>query len=178
MHHAHHKEDFNNYNTFRFFEKTYGGADDGHLDELTMPEHKQSNHFILKLAVFLAVIGTFGLCLPPVLSYALKTPYPIVVISENSMQPALQKNDLIIFKGVIGSKDLDQDDIVVYSSIAGQSGPDAISIGRILAKGDIDVSVKGDSYTSPRHDIAYHQVIGKASTFKLPWVGFFGNIFK
>ena len=178
MHHAPHQHDLNNYNTFRFFEKTYGQNETEHLDELTMPEPRQSSHFILKLAVFLILLGACGLCLPPVLSYALKTPYPIVVISENSMQPALQKNDLVIIKGVIGSHDLDQNDIIVYSSSPGQSSADVLSVGRVLVKGDSDLAVKADNYSSPRQDIAYHQVVGKASTFKLPWLGFLGNIFK
>ncbi|MFH1890762.1 MAG: signal peptidase I [Candidatus Kuenenbacteria bacterium] len=178
MRHATSNQSYKNFNTFRFFEDNYNCQYAGKPDRLVIPQERKKNHFILKLAFFLMVIGCLGISLPPVLSYVLKTPYPLIVISENSMEPALKKNDLVLIKGVIDGKNIQENDIVIYNSNINNTQVDSLSVGRVVKKENSSFLIGSGSYFTAQKAIANSQVIGKTSTFKIPWVGVLGNIFK
>ena len=139
-----------------------------------MPEIKENRHLILKFAFLLVIVGLLGIGLPFVLSYFLKTPYPLVVISEDSMRPVLAKNDLILVKGVISRKDIKTDDIIVYNS-SSEGVVKGLAVQRVASAGDDELIIRGDLANTLKQEIDYSQVVGKVvgngKVIKLPLVG-------
>ena len=84
------------YNTFEVFEDIYNNKKNTRYDELEMPDYGPQRHTFLNFFTAIFIVLLFALSLHPILSYTLKTPYPLVIIGEETMEPALKKNDLVI----------------------------------------------------------------------------------
>ena len=175
-------QEYKNFNTFRFFEENYGRQNNDGISGLAMPEYKENNYFIFKLAVFLVMAGLFGFGLMPILTYVLKTPYPLVVVAQDVQRLDLRKNDLIFVRGVVSAKDIKPSDVVVYNADIDDSGMRVLSVGRVTGRNDGGLSVEIQGDAASVKEAAYRQVVGKAigreTVFRLPWIGVFGGLFK
>ena len=107
--------------------------------------------------------------LPKTLSLTLKSPYPIAAVSSNSMQPILEKGDLILIKGV-KKGDIKTGDIVVYKIDEG------FIIHRVIKLQDRVLITKGDANTYPDLPVKYDKVVGETvnigkSPLTIPYLG-------
>lgn len=181
MHHTSNKDkNISNYNTFETFEDIYRFDGPGRYDELEIPQEPQVGGGWMKFTLVLATLFAIGFALHPVLSYTLKTPYPLVIIAENSMAPALDTNDLILVKGVVSEQEIAADDVVVFNSASALDGADkAITVRRVVAKNGKAVIVKGDAADASMLTISTNQIIGKAlgqdKPVKIPFFGLLGK---
>ena len=109
---------------------------------------------------------------PRVLSYVLKTPYPMASITSSSMWPILHRGDLVLIKGVSDKSELALGDIVVYSNSKG------FTIHRVIQLNETTLITKGDANNSQDTPVEYSEVVGKALTIKgkLCKVPLLGNI--
>jgi len=101
------KESISNYNTFKVFQDIYGGeAGEENYWMIKPPVKKASLGFWASLFIFIFILSAVGFGIYPILSYILKTPYPLLVIAEDSMRPVIEKNDLILVRGVVNKEEI------------------------------------------------------------------------
>ncbi|NCP17248.1 hypothetical protein CO134_02155 [Candidatus Kuenenbacteria bacterium CG_4_9_14_3_um_filter_39_14] len=179
MNHAPEDKNISQYNSFEIFEDIYGQDRSEHFNQLEMPEidtTRSSLWFWLSLLLLIVVIG---LTIHPLLSYLLKTPYPLMVIGEDSMQPVFKKNDLVVVKGVVNTDKIDVNDVIVY-----QTGLDknyTLTVNRVQNKDENSAIVKGDATSAEPKIITLDQIVGQVISsqgpIKLPLVGVLGALF-
>ena len=170
-------EDISKYNSFKVFSSIYKGQTKGSFDELEQPEIKSANRpFWFWLSFFLFIVS-LGISLHPLLSYTLKTAYPLIVIAEDSMQPSLKKNDLVLSTGVINSNQIKIGDIIVFKV---SSEHQSVSVKRVVAKHDNMIILKGDAVDSLPVDISADQVlakiVGSKQPLRIPLLGKISNL--
>ena len=151
-------KNISHYNTFEVFEDIYGqpgGQQSSGEFEIPVeaPPSRISNWLLGIVIVIVLALGVH-----PLLSYSLKTPYPLIVVAENSMQPSLVDGDLVITTGVINPSQIKVGDIVAYRSSV---EPVAISIQRVIAINGSTISLQGDAKQSPAIDISANQIVSK-----------------
>lgn len=172
MTHAQKDKNITDYNTFEVFEDIYNSEHNTTFDQLEMPEISQSRSPIWFRLSFLFFVIIAGLSIHPLLSYTLKTPYPLIVISDNTMQPALSPADMVVVKGVINKDQIKANDIIAY-----RSGMDnnIVSVKRVDKIDGNKIIVKGEATSTPINYIHYQQVIGRIigeqKPFKIPVFG-------
>jgi len=150
--------DISHYNSFEVFEDIYGQSNQRqHFDELDIPVESQPGrawNWVLGLVIILVIT----LAVHPLLSYSLKTPYPLIVIAEDSMEPNLINGDLVLSTGVIDPSQIQVNDIVVFKSI---SEPNTISVQRVIEIRADKLVLRGDAVAMPVVEIFANQVISK-----------------
>lgn len=158
------------FNTFQVFEDIYNNKKNTRYDQLEMPDFEpRKRNFINFLIAFLVVI-LFAVGLHPILSYTLKTPYPLVIIGEETVGPALKKNDLVIVAGVINSDSIRPNDVIVY-----QSKNSSLSVNRVVALKENQIVVRSDA-ASREKIISPEQVVGRVISPKIPLLGKISNL--
>src|SRR3989338_588630 len=166
MNHAPEYKNISRYNSFEIFEDIYGQDRSEHFNQLEMPEIAGAkNHVWLWLSLLLLIV-VIGLAIHPLLSYLLKTPYPLIVIGEDSMQPVFKKNDLVVVKGVVSADKINVSDVIVYQT--GSDGNHVLTVNRVQDKNENTVMVKGDASDSQLKIIAPGQIVGKVVSAEGP----------
>ncbi|HLC90130.1 MAG TPA: signal peptidase I [Patescibacteria group bacterium] len=112
---------------------------------------KKTINFILYL-VFVVGLVYFT---PKLLSYGLKTQYPMAAITSGSMWPVLKKGDLVFIQG-INPKEIMIGDIVVYTNVK-----NTFTIHRIIELGAETLVTKGDANNTPDAPIRYENIVGR-----------------
>jgi len=117
---------------------------------------------------FLIFFGVFYV-LPKTLSLTLNSPYPIAAVSSNSMEPVLEKGDLILIKGT-KKGDIKIGDIIVYK------GENGFIIHRVIKIQEENLITKGDANLYPDLPVEYEKVIGRTvniggEPFIIPYLG-------
>jgi len=117
---------------------------------------------------FLILLGVFYV-LPKTLSLTLKSSYPIAAVSSNSMEPVLEKGDLILIKGA-RKGDIKIGDIIVYK------GENGFIIHRVIKIQEENLITKGDANIYPDLPVEYEKVIGRTvniggKPFTIPYLG-------
>jgi signal peptidase I len=177
MNHARKDKKITDYNTFQVFGNAYQEDNKANFGELQMPENRKKRSslwFWLSLLLFITILGG---TLHPILSYALKTPYPLVLIGEDSMHPSFKKNDLVIVTGIIDKASIMPSDIIVYLSGYGEN--ELLTINRVTEKDSGTVIVKGDAIYSESKIIKEDQIVGKLASsmpIRLPLIGAIGGL--
>jgi len=120
--------------------------------------------------VYLSILVGLVFGTPRILSYVLKTPYPMASITSGSMWPALKKGDLVLIKGVSGKNEITLDDVVVYTNEMG------FTIHRVIELNEQTLVTKGDANNTADSPIAYNEVVGRAvewgqKPFRIPFLG-------
>lgn len=134
---------------------------------------KRAARFTLNLFIYLAIVGGLIFGLPRLLTWALKTPYPMAAITSGSMWPVLNEGDLVFIQGGRKLEDLKVGDIIVWRGSAGQS----FTIHRIAKLNGSQITTKGDANFNEDPVIEYDQVVGKALAWKsgkpvhIPYLG-------
>jgi len=126
---------------------------------------KNLRNFVFYIVILIVLI--YGI--PRVMTWALKTPYPMGAVSSSSMWPTLEKGDLAFIRG-IEKEEIKAGDIVVY-----RLGGEFI-IHRVVRLRDETLVTRGDA--NPRSDqpIGYDKVIGrvvmiKDNPLRIPYLG-------
>lgn len=135
--------------------------------------------FILNLVIYLAIVGGLIFGLPRLLTWALKTPYPMAAITSGSMWPVLNEGDLVFIQGGRKLEDLKVGDIIVWRAPpAAGRGADGqgFTIHRIAKLNGSQITTKGDGNFNEDPVIEYDQVIGRALTWRdkpvhIPYLG-------
>ncbi len=161
------------YNTFEVFENIYGQRNQQvNYDELDIPLEPQTNK---TWTWFLGglIILVIALAVHPLLSYSLKTPYPLIVIAEDSMQPNLKHGDLVISTGIINPAQIQVNDIVVYHD---KVDTHKISVQRVVAINNDKLVLQGDAKQSIKIEVSKGQIIakivnGQQQPLRIPFVG-------
>ncbi|RJR31306.1 signal peptidase I [Candidatus Parcubacteria bacterium] len=117
------------------------------------------------------VVGT-----PKLLSFLLKTEYPLAAITSGSMWPKLKTGDLILIEG-IDSSDINVGDIVVFVN-----DEKNFTIHRVIELNDNSIITKGDANNIPDQPVPYEMVVGKLLRInnvdvKLPKLGYLSQSF-
>jgi len=127
---------------------------------------KKSIGWLIYLAILVGLVwGT-----PKILTYVLKTPYPMASITSGSMWPVLKVGDMVLIKGVNSKNDISIGDIIVYKN------PLGFTIHRVIQKNANTVITKGDANNVSDSPVTYDEVIGKTVNFKnsplrIPYLG-------
>lgn len=105
------------------------------------------------------------------LALALRTPYPLVMVTGQSMEPTLHDGDLVLIEGV-DIKDVQVGDIVVFYRPGSRS---EIVIHRVVAKVEVDGQValktQGDNSPTPDTDLVRQQDLLGRMIYRLPGAG-------
>lgn len=109
-----HRHNLSQYNTFKVFEKLYDNVSAKELEEIEVPPPSTHNYRLLKILSILLIIIFISLSLHSCLSYFLKTPYPLIIISDNNLSPLLKQGDVILSKGIITPQQIKPGDLVVF----------------------------------------------------------------
>ena len=125
---------------------------------------------ILGWVIYLAVLAGLVWGTPKLLTYLLKTPYPMASITSGSMWPVLKTGDMVFIKGVKGKDDFQVGDIIVYQNEIG------FTIHRVVAKNETTVTTKGDANNVSDAPVKYDEIIGKTVNLKgeplrIPYLG-------
>ncbi len=174
------KKNISDYNTFRVFEEMYGQKweqTQGHLDQ---PEDLVSNtkHSRLAWLSFIIFVFILGFAINPLLSYYLKTPYPLVVIAEDSMQPSLKQNDLVLAEGIAAKHNLKLGDVVLVKI----PKEEKITVLRVQSVTQDRITLRGDSsevgpvQVYPEQVLA--KVVGHNKPLRLPVIGKLAQVFR
>lgn len=128
--------------------------------------------------VYLAVLAGLVWGTPKILTYALKTPYPMASITSGSMWPVLKVGDMVLIKGVASKNDISVGDIIVYKNLPSTGSGQAFSftIHRVIEKNANTVITKGDANNISDAPVTYDEVIGKTVNFnngpvRIPYLG-------
>jgi signal peptidase I len=163
MQHDEQRKNISHYNSFEVFEDIYESGNKGNFNQLEMPHSNPRRYsFFYGFALFLFIVA-LGLSIHPLLSYTLKTPYPLVVIGGDSMQPVLKKDELVVVKGLVDIQDIQTYDVVLYRP---SLSTDDLSIERVTSKDNWQVTLQGDAPDSPAIHISADQIIGKVISHK------------
>jgi len=174
MNHASKKEQYRNFNTFRFFDQVYNQNENKTYNHLEQPEQcRQSKGLIALVISVLVLVLLSGAIIPYFLSYILKTPYPLVVIAEDIMEPTIYKNDLVLVKGVVDPSKLRLGDMVLYYT--GESS--SLAVRKIGSINSDSLAVASDLIETSEQQINFKQVVGQVvvngnKPIKLPRAGF------
>ena len=167
------QKNISRYNTFEVFENIYGRRNQQiNYDELDINGVVRTNKIWTWFKNNFIVL-VIALAIHPLLSYSLKTPYPLIVIAEDSMQPNLKHGDLVISTGVINPTQIQINDIIVYHD---NSDLNKISIQRVVAINDDDLILQGDANQDIKIKISKEQAIakiinGQQQPLRIPFVG-------
>ena len=157
MPHAQDHKDISQYNSFEVFDDIYGTKTKTNYNQLDMPDyHPDRRPFFYWFALFLLII-VLGFSIHPLLSYALKTPYPLVVIGEDSMQPSYKMSEIVVVSGLIDKSQIQPNDVIVFQPLNDQN----FTIQRVIDIQDNQLTIKSDLPDSPTAEIHSSQVIGK-----------------
>ena len=158
MKHARQDKDISDFNSFEVFEEIYNKNNSGNFNQLEMPEyHPNRRPFFYWFALFLFII-VLGLSIHPLLSYTLKTPYPLIVVGQDSMQPTFKKSGLIVVSGVIDKQTIQANDVILYKP---SYDDQTLSIERVISSQNNQIIVRADLPDSPSFQISSYQVVGK-----------------
>ena len=169
-------EGISTFNTFKVFENIYRD-DSGQKDywELEVPEERKKLGFGIKLLVFVFVLSVLGFGVYPALSYLLKTPYPLLVVSEDNLGPVIQKNDLVLVRGVVDKQEIKSNDLIVFTNIGDDERNLVVQKVVEVDKDRGQLTVCGETIDSLGVSIAMNQVVGKLvgnkNPFKVPFIG-------
>ena len=177
MIHPHAPTEYRNYNTFRVFDHYYSDRTDTNLGELDQPPAPKKRHGVLKFFAFLMLLFLIGFSLNPVLSYLLKTPYPLLVIADNQLDPWLKPDDLVLVAGVILGENIQVNDFIVY-----QAGADDLTLNRTSRLAIARVAaVEGNEFKAVKINSglntiipaksAIGKILGQKHPWRLPYVG-------
>jgi len=124
---------------------------------------------IISWFVYLAILVALIYGIPQILTFILKTEYPLASITSGSMWPTLKKGDLVLIKAVEGGE-LQVGDVVVYQN------PRGFTIHRIVKLNKDSLVTKGDANNANDSPVEYEQVIGRVVNFKnkplrVPYLG-------
>jgi len=108
------QEKISQFNTFQVFENLYGGQAISQPDELEQPAVHQAPLVLWTWLLVLLTIFFLAFSLHPVLSYFLKTPYPLVVINDNNLTPLLKPGQVVLSQGVISRQQVKVGDLVIF----------------------------------------------------------------
>ena len=128
--------------------------------------------FIINLAVYLLIVGGLIFGLPRLLTWALRTPYPMAAITSGSMWPVLNEGDLVFIQGERPLAELKTGDIIVWRGSDGRG----FTIHRIVKLSGSQITTKGDANFNDDSPMEYDQVIGRALTWRdkpvhIPYLG-------
>lgn len=171
----HQDKDISKYNSFEVFEDIYAIQGTTKFDQLDMPDsHPDRRPFFYWFALFLLIV-VLGLSIHPLLSYSLKTPYPLVVIGQDSMQPSYKMSEIVVVGGLVDKASIQPHDVIVFQS------PDNghLTIQRVISAQGGQLTIKSDLPDSPTAQIHPSQVIGKVISERsiyLPLVDKIGNL--
>jgi len=131
---------------------------------------KKTTKKIIGWVCYLAVLVGLVVGTPRLLSFALKTPYPMASITSSSMWPALKRGDLVFIKGVGSRGNIEVGDVIVYNNSLG------FTIHRVVELNQETLITKGDANNTPDAPVKYGEVIGRAvkwgeEPFRIPWLG-------
>jgi signal peptidase len=113
----------------------------------------------LVLAFVFAVVVYYGL------SFALGTPMPIVSVVSESMEPVLQRGDLLV---VVAPSDLKVSDVVIYQRLDTRY----TIVHRIIEEKPEGYVIKGDNNQVPDPGIVRkEQILGKV-VYAVPLLGY------
>jgi hypothetical protein len=169
-------EGISTYNTFKVFESIYQ-EEDSKEDywEIKAPARKRGAGTGVKFLVFVFVLAVVGLGVYPILSYSLKTPYPLVVISEDNLAPMVGKNDLVLVRGIIDKREIELDDLIVYADTLENNSNLLVQKVVDINKEEGIVMVRGVSVDSLGSAVEMNQVLGKVvgeeRPFRVPFMG-------
>ena len=183
MNHAQKDKEISQFNSFEVFDDIYKGEKkDAHFDQLDMPAISTHHFNWRKVSIALVIIILVSLAVHPLLSYILKTPYPLMVISEDSIDSMVKRHDLVLITGVIHQAEIKTNDLIVYTSdIASISTHlESLAIKRVVDRGDDWLMVADESETAAALTISPRQIIGKLvgknSPLRLPFAGTISNL--
>mgnify|MGYP001112391588 CR=1 FL=1 len=131
---------------------------------------------ILEITFYVALTAGLIWAVPRALSWALKTSYPLAVVTSGSMWPVLKTGDLVLVKGTTGDV-LGVSDIAVYEHAGG------FAIHRVVKKNENTFVTKGDANRKDDSPVSYDQLVGRALTvagkpIRIPFVGSVGNFLR
>jgi signal peptidase len=117
------------------------------------------------------VIVAVAAALPKLMSWVLRTPYPLATITSSSMWPALKSGDLVVIKGC-SAEELSPGEIVVYQSPEGSG----MIIHRILEVDGGEIVTKGDANDEPDDPVGAGDIVGVvvnvgAHPMRVPYLG-------
>ncbi|NMC51441.1 hypothetical protein GYA54_01785 [Candidatus Kuenenbacteria bacterium] len=170
--------DISTYNTFKVFEDIYNKeGDDSPSWEMTLPKRNKKSSFWASFLIFVFILSVFGVGFYPSLSYLLKTPYPILVMTEDSMWPVIERDDLVLVRGLISKEEIKTNDLVVFKQKEKEN--DNLAVQRVVDvdREDGQVIVRGETDNSLNVSITASQVVGKVlgeeNPVKVPLIGKF-----
>ena len=169
-------EEISTYNTFKVFEDIY--RDEGEKEDywqIKAPAKKRGMGAASRFLIFVFILSVLGLGIYPVLAYFLKTPYPLVVVAEDNLAPVVEKNDLVLVRGLVDKTEIEPNDLVVYAS-------DLTDNSNLLVQKVVDINrekgllmVKGEAAESAGEAVEMKQVMGKVvgdeKPFRVPFMG-------
>jgi len=169
-------EEISTYNTFKVFENIYRD-DRGKEDywQIKAPVQRRGMGTASRFLIFVFILSVLGLGVYPILAYFLKTPYPLIVVAEDNLAPVVEKNDLVLVRGVIDKTEIKPNDLVVYASDLGDNF-------NLLVQKVVDINrdkgllmVKGEAEGSAGEAVEMQQVMGKvvgeSKPFRVPLMG-------
>ncbi len=168
-----HKDSLSQYNTFKIFEKFYNSPPK-ELTEIEAPPPEKAHPSFLKIFLALIIIIIFGLSLQPVLGYFLKTPYPLIVVSDNNFSPLLKQGDIILSKGIINLQQVQSGDLVVfyYSTPEEQKIFSVRQVKAIQAGQLVLTDLQDHRLVQPiENKYVVGQVVGGRQPWRLPFIG-------
>lgn len=124
---------------------------------------------ILETLIYIIIVAVLVIGIPKILSYTLNTPYPMAIITSESMWPSLKKNDMVFITHV-DKNDLKVGDIIVYKNDRG------FTIHRIQDLKSETIITKGDANNITDIPVTYEEVIGKTVNYgnypiRIPYIG-------
>lgn len=123
------------------------------------------------LVLEMCVIVALAAGIPPFLSWALHTQYPLAAITSSSMWPVLERGDLVVVKGLDGDT-VETGQIIVYRN----SADDTMVIHRVFRVEGSEIVTKGDANSEPDEPITINDVTGVVpmigdSPMRIPYLG-------
>lgn len=128
-----------------------GTADDRTPHARRRPWWRRVLSFVIEIGVIVALAAA----IPPLLSWALHTQYPLAAITSSSMWPVLERGDLVVVRGLDGGT-VKSGQIIVYRN----STDDTMVIHRVFKVEGSEIVTKGDANSEPDEPITLSDVTG------------------
>ncbi len=170
-----HKYDFSQYNSFKVFEHLYDNLSADEMSEIETPDYNKSSGSLYKILSAFLLVVLIALLAHPLLAYFLKTPYPLIVISDNHSTPLLKRGDIILSKGVINFQSLQPSDLVVsyYTPSVNQKTFSVLKVKQVLSDHLILTNITDSvSEKSIGKKNISGVVIGNQQPWRLPRLGY------
>ncbi len=155
------QEKISQFNTFQIFEKLYGQDTGESTDELVMPDNRQSHTTLISWLLSILLIFLLAFSLHPLLSYFLKTPYPLIAIKDNTLAPILKTGDVIFSTGIINYQQIKPGDLVVFYKLKPGSQQKYFFVRQVKNVQGSQVVVSGLSGTTFEQKVGFEKIIGK-----------------